>query len=228
MRIKIFNWITRLLMLVMFAGVLPLSTAAVQAAVVQQDKKKKKKSSKKKKPAKKKKSSKKKKPAKKKKSSKKKRPSKKKSSKKSKSAAPKKVAATPISKKEISVIQLTGELFDYTNKMKTSSRRLAHATSYLAAPQKKAVVHIESKAKYTTRDYEEAAEKAPYDVRTQRQLGMHYEQIHDWENAKDVYMRVLTQNPLNSDAHFYLGNMYQNMGEMKKALFIKDINCRFV
>ena len=211
MRIKIFNWITRLLMLVMFAGVLPLSTAAVQAAVVQQDKKKKKKSSKKKK------SLKKKKPAKKKKSSKKKRPSKKKSSKKSKSAAPKKVAATPISKKEISVIQLTGELFDYTNKMKTSSRRLAHATSYLVAPQKKAVVHIESKAKYTTRDYEEAAEKAPYDVRTQRQLGMHYEQIHDWENAKDVYMRVLTQNPLNSDAHFYLGNMYQNMGEMKKA-----------
>lgn len=211
MRIKIFNWITRLLMLVMFAGVLPLSTAAVQAAVVQQDKKKKKK------PSKKKKSSKKKKPAKKKKSSKKKRPSKKKSSKKSKSKAPKKVAATPISKKEISVIQLTGELFDYTNKMKTSSRRLAHATSYLVAPQKKAVVHIESKAKYTTRDYEEAAEKAPYDVRTQRQLGMHYEQIHDWENAKDVYMRVLTQNPLNSDAHFYLGNMYQNMGEMKKA-----------
>ena len=167
MRIKIFHWITRLLVLVMFAGTLPINTTTFQLAAQEQDKKKKKKkpskkkkSSKKKKPSKKKKSSKKKKPSKKKKSSKKKKPAKKKSSKKSKPAARKKVAATPVPKKEISVIQLTRELFDYTNKMKTSSRRLAHATRYLVAPQKKAVAHIESKAKYTTRDYEEAAEKA--------------------------------------------------------------------
>ena len=107
MRIKLFHWITRLLVLVMFAGTLPINTTTFQLAAQEQDKKKKK-------------------PSKKKKSSKKKKPSKKKSSKKSKPAARKKVAATPVPKKEISVIQLTGELFDYTNKMKTSSRRLAH------------------------------------------------------------------------------------------------------
>ena len=102
--------------------------------------------------------------------------------------------------------------------MNTSRSRMARATRYLSTPQqKKEVVRIESKAKYTTTDYESAAAKAPYDIRAQRQLGMHYEQTHDWENAKDVYMRVLTQNPLNPDAHFYLGNMYQSMGDMVKA-----------
>jgi len=118
---------------------------------------------------------------------------------------------------EISVIQLTNDLFDYTSQMKTSSGKLAHATRYLMAPQKKEVVRLESREKYTTQDYEAAAAKAPHDLRTQRQLGMHYEQTHDWENAKDVYLRVLTKNPLNPDAHFYLGNMYQNMGDSRKA-----------
>ena len=145
--------------------------------------------------------------------------SKKKPSKKKKSTAtsPKIVEATLVPKKEVSVVQLTGDLFDYTNKMKTSSQRLAHATRYLASPQIKEVVRIESKAKFTTQDYESAVRKAPHDIRVQRQLGMHYEQSQDWENAKDVYMRVLTKNPLNPDAHFYLGNMYQNMGDMLKA-----------
>lgn len=226
MRIKFFIWITRLLMLVMFAGVLPLDSVSVQASEAQQDrkKKKKKKSSKKKKLSKKKSS--KKKPRKKssnkkkrrKKSLKKKRPTNKRpSKKKSRRSAPKKVKATPVPKKEISVVQLTNDLFDYTSQMQTSSRRLAYATRYLSAPQTKEVVRIESKVKYTTRDYEEAAAKAPNDIRAQRQLGMHYEQIQDWENAKDVYLRILIKNPLNPDAHFYLGNMYQNMGEMNKA-----------
>lgn len=226
MRIKFFIWITRLLLLVMFAGILPLDTVSIQAAEAQQNKKKKKKksSSKKKKSGKKK--SKKRKPSRKsskkrklgRKSTKKKRPTKRRHSKKRpRRPAPKKVAATPIPKKEISVVQLTNDLFDYTNQMNSSSRKLAHATRYLAGPQKKEVVRIESKEKYTTRDFEDAAAKAPYDIMTQRQLGMHYEQIHDWENAKDVYLRILSQNPLNPDAHFYLGNMYQNMGEMNKA-----------
>jgi len=114
-------------------------------------------------------------------------------------------------------MQLTGELFNYTNKLNTSRDRLARATRYLASPKKKEVVRIESRAKFSTQDYEAAAQKAPFDIRAQRQLGMHYEQIHDWENAKDVYMRVLTKNPLNPDAHFYLGNMYQTKGENKKA-----------
>ncbi|MBC8322074.1 MAG: tetratricopeptide repeat protein [Candidatus Marinimicrobia bacterium] len=206
MRIKFFHWITRLLFLSFLAGVLPINSAANQVVAQEQEKKK---SSKKK--------SKKKQPSKKKKRSKKKKPSKKKRSGKSKRTAPKKVAATPVPKKEVSVIHLTGELFEYTNKMKTSSQRLAHATRYLATPQTKEVVRIESKPKYTTRDYEAAAQKAPFDIRAQRQLGMHYEQSQDWENAKDVYLRVLTKNPLNPDAHFYLGNMYQNMGDDKKA-----------
>ncbi len=223
MRIKPLIWITRLLLLVMFTGFLPVESVFAQTAKTQQNKKtkKKKSSSKKKKPSKKKRPSSKK--SAKKRSTKKKRPVKKKTSKKrpsikkSRRSAPKKVKATPVPKKQISVVQLTNDLFDYTSQLQTSSRRLAHATRYLSSPQKKEVVRIESKVKYTTRDYEEAAAKAPHDLRTQRQLGMHYEQIHDWENAKDVYLRILTQNPLNPDAHFYLGNMYQNMGEMNKS-----------
>jgi len=228
MRIKFFHLITRLLLLAFLTGVFPIQSLLLHAQTEEQDqkkkKKRKKKSSKKKKSSSKKKKKfskkkkKKKRPSKKKKRSKKKQSSKKKKSvAKSKKSAPIKVSATPVPKKEVSIVQLTGELFNYTNKLNTSRDRLARATRYLASPQKKEVVRIESRAKFSTRDYEAAAQKAPFDIRAQRQLGMHYEQIHDWENAKDVYMRVLTKNPLNPDAHFYLGNMYQNMGENKKA-----------
>ena len=228
MRIKFFHLITRLLLLAFLTGVFPIQSLLLHAQTEEQDQKKKKKrkkksSKKKKSSSKKKKKSSKKKKKKKRSSKKKKRSKKKQSSKKKKSvakskrSAPIKVSATPVPKKEVSIVQLTGELFNYTNKLNTSRDRLARATRYLASPQKKEVVRIESRAKFSTQDYEVAAQKAPFDIRAQRQLGMHYEQIHDWENAKDVYMRVLTKNPLNPDAHFYLGNMYQNMGENKKA-----------
>jgi len=216
----------------MFAGILPMDSISAKAVKTQQGKKKKKPSKKKKTTRKKKRPSGKKKSSKKRSSSKKrlkkrssnkrksskKRPSKRRAPrKKSQRSSPKKLKATLVPKKEISVVQLTNDLFDYTSQMNTSSRRLAHATRFLSEQTPQEVVRIESKQKYTTKDFEAAAEKAPNDIRVQRQLGMHYEQLNDWENAKDVYLRILSQNPLNPDAHFYLGNMYQNMGDMNKA-----------
>ena len=158
MRIKFFHLITRLLLLAFLTGVFPIQSLLLHAQTEEQDqkkkKKRKKKSSKKKKSSskKKKKSSskkKKKRPSKKKKRSKKKQSSKKKKSvAKSKRSAPIKVSATPVPKKEVSIVQLTGELFNYTNKLNTSRDRLARATRYLASPQKKEVVRIESRAKF--------------------------------------------------------------------------------
>ena len=43
MRIKIFHWITRLLLLAMFAGALPMNTSSNSIVAQEQDKKKKKK-----------------------------------------------------------------------------------------------------------------------------------------------------------------------------------------
>ncbi len=160
MRIKFFHLITRLLLLAFLTGVFPIQSLLLHAQTEEQDQKKKKKRKKKSSSKKKKKSSskkkkkfsknkkKKKRPSKKKKRSKKKQSSKKKKSvAKSKRSAPIKVSATPVPKKEVSIVQLTGELFNYTNKLNSSRDRLARATRYLASPQKKEVVRIESRAK---------------------------------------------------------------------------------
>lgn len=232
MRIKIFHWLCRLLILAFIAGTLPIANSSGTIFAQEQKKKKKpasatgkpspagqpaKKTASGTKPGQKQTATKKAPP---KKASTKKAPSTKKPqpTKKPAKGAVKKVAAKPVPKKEVSLSKISDELFEYSNKMNSSLSRMAYATRFLTADEsKKEVVRLESKEKFSTADFEAAADKEPNNILVQRQLGMHYEQRQDWENAKDVYLRIVAKNPHHPDAHYFLGNMYQNLGDMGKA-----------
>ena len=212
------KFISRLLICLFLFGSIPLSTAgSVYSGFAEAAQKKKKSSKKKKKKSKgkKKKSSKKKK---KKSKGKKKKSSKKKKRKKTVSAEP--VQSPPPVKKgpRINTAAYADELFILTGQLAASNKKMAKATRYLyqEKPHKK-VVRLDSKPFLTTGDYEMDARNSPENIYLQRQLGLHYESISDWEGAKDVYLREVTKNPTNPDAHFYLGSFYATLGEYEKA-----------
>ncbi len=186
-------------------------------------KKRKKPSSKKKRPSKKKKTSSKKrksKPSKRKTSSKKKKPGSKKKRKKpsSKKSNNKKVSKQNQAKQSaISAKKLSGELFEITESLQTSSRELARATRYLDPVPKNQAISLKTIPLLTIKDLEKAAERNPNDYRLQRELGIHYENHYEWNSAKDVYLRLIAKNPQNPDFHYYLGSLYNSTGEMLKS-----------
>ena len=197
------KFISRLLICLFLFGSIPLSTAgSVYSGFAEVAQKKKKSSKKKKKKSK----------------GKKKKSSKKKKRKKTVSAEP--VQSPPPIKKgpRINTAAYADELFILTGQLAASNKKMAKATRYLyqEKPHKK-VVRLDSKPFLTTGDYEMDARNSPENIYLQRQLGLHYESISDWEGAKDVYLREVTKNPTNPDAHFYLGSFYATLGEYEKA-----------
>jgi tetratricopeptide (TPR) repeat protein len=126
-------------------------------------------------------------------------------------------APAPIPAEKISIVDFSNELYDLTETLNTSTRQLARAINYLEPKESKRVVKIESRPVFTTKDLEAMAARDPDNVHLRRQLGLHYESLHDWENAKDVYLRLLAKDPLNPDFHYYLGMLYYKMNELDKA-----------
>ena len=181
-----------------------------------QSKKKKKSSSKKRSSSKKKKSSKKRSSSKKKRSSKKK----KSSSKKQKATKPESTKPLPIVNKgpQINVAAYADELYQLSSELEASNKEMAKATRYIHNEKpKKKLGNIESLPFLSTGDYETDARNNPNNIYIQRQLGLHYENVSNWEGAKDVYLRQIKKHPANPDAHFYLGSFYAQLGEYEKA-----------
>ncbi len=118
---------------------------------------------------------------------------------------------------KVSAVKLASALYDYTAELNTSRRRLAQATKFLEPLNKQPLVKIESKPIFTTADYEQAADKEPGNIRLQRQLGLHYEALQEWEKAKNLYFRLLARDPLNPDAHYFLGALYARLGALEQA-----------
>lgn len=117
----------------------------------------------------------------------------------------------------INAIKLAGEIYDITEAFQISSRELARATAYLQPAEPKRMVRLASRPTWTTVELEAAANREPNDLRLQRKLGLHYEALEEWDPAKDVYIRILAREPLNPDAHFFLGSYYARRGNLLRA-----------
>ena len=80
---------------------------------------------------------------------------------------------------------------------------MAKATRYIYAEKpKKKIKNIESLPFLTTGDYEADSRNNPNNIYIQRQLGLHYESVSNWEGAKDIYLRQIKKHPTNPDSHF--------------------------
>ncbi len=120
-------------------------------------------------------------------------------------------------KPTLSAMQLAGELYDLNNDLTDSRRKMGRAMKYIAPRKQKQVARLESRPTYSTVDFEQAADSAPDDLRIQRQLALHYEVNGNWSKAKDVYLRQVARHYNNPDSHFYLGSLYEKIGDYQKA-----------
>ena len=112
------------------------------------------------------------------------------------------------------------ELFNLTGELQASNKELARATRYFYDNEpKKQPVSLESKPYFTTEDFEKESRMNPDNLYVQRQLGMHYQANGDHASAKEIYLREVSKNPYNPDAHFFLGSLYADLGEYQKAKY---------
>ena len=112
------------------------------------------------------------------------------------------------------------ELFNLTGELQASNKELARATRYFYDNEpKKQSVAIESKPFFTTEDFEKESKMNPDNIYVQRQLGMHYQANGNHDSAKEIYLREVSKNPYNPDAHFFLGALYADLGEYQKAKY---------
>jgi len=231
MRTILNRQIAYILAFLIFLGGLPINGSGLIAKLVpdKTETSKKKKPKKKTKKSSKKKSSKKKKrkPTKRKKSSSKKKSSKKRKTKGKKSTGKKKLPKKKRSSKKrsskkklppkVKATEFAGELFDITESLNTSTRELARATRYLDPIPQPSAVKLKTTPLLTVQDLEKAVQRNPNDFRLARELALHYELHHKWDDAKDIYLRLIMNNPQNPDFHYYLGSLYNSTGEMVKS-----------
>ena len=128
-----------------------------------------------------------------------------------------KISSIKEKKPSLSAMQLAGELYDLNNDLIDSRRKMGRAMKYIAPRKQRQITSLESRPTYSTVDFEQAADSAPDDLRIQRQLALHYEVNGSWSKAKDVYLRQVAKHYSNPDAHFYLGSLYEKMGDYQKA-----------
>ncbi len=136
-------------------------------------------------------------------------------------AKPKKPAKTQQAVKlppEINAGKLSTELYTLTEKLESSTRQLAHATSYLEPYQRKEIIKIDSRdAPLSLATLEEKAFTDPDDQNALRELGLRYEAEERYDDAKDVYLRAIVRHPENPDNHYHLGRIYQLTGQNTQA-----------
>ncbi|MFQ6612746.1 MAG: tetratricopeptide repeat protein [Fidelibacterota bacterium] len=117
----------------------------------------------------------------------------------------------------INTVDYANQLYSITEAFEISSRELARATSFLEPAAVKKVTRIESRRARTLEDLEQAARVEPNDFRLQVELARQYEAENQPETAKDIYLRLVAQNPFNADAHFHLGSFFARVGQLNKA-----------
>lgn len=117
----------------------------------------------------------------------------------------------------LSPVAFANDIYSITEAFEISSRQLSQATSYLDPPEGKKISSLSVSPAPTTKELETFARTEPNDLRRQIDLARHYESVGRFEDAKNIYLRLVTRNKFNPDTHFHLGSYYARFGQMNKA-----------
>ncbi len=118
---------------------------------------------------------------------------------------------------KINTLKLADDIYNLTDELTSSNRQMEQALSYLHPISKRRLVRLDSKPSFSLSELERSAIKDHGNVALQRQLAREYEKRHELNRAKDIYLRLVYQQPRNADTHYYLGSFYAAIGEMRKA-----------
>jgi tetratricopeptide (TPR) repeat protein len=117
----------------------------------------------------------------------------------------------------ISPVKYANDIYNIAEAFELSTRNLAKATDLLEVKEKKRIELANLQKTPTTTDLENAARNEPNDFRRQVDLARNYEASSRFDDSKEIYLRLVAQNPMNADAHFHLGAYYARFDQMTKA-----------
>lgn len=117
----------------------------------------------------------------------------------------------------LNTLDFITDIYNITEAFEISSRQLSRATSYLQPAAGKKITFIERSSTPTLEELELSAREEPNDIRRQVDLARSYEAEGSFDGAKDIYLRLVSQNQLNPDTHFYLGSFFARFRELNKA-----------
>ena len=125
--------------------------------------------------------------------------------------------APKVTAPKINTVKLADDIYNLTDELSSSNRQMEQALSYLHPISKKRLVKLDSKPSFSLFELERSASNDLGNIALQRQLAREYEKRHELNKAKDIYLRLVYQQPRNADTHYYLGSFYAAVGEMRKA-----------
>ena len=70
---------------------------------------------------------------------------------------------------------------------------------------------------YRIKVTEERIQKQPEDLASLRELALEYERKGAISRARDIYLRMISEDPSKADYHYYLGSLYSRSGQRNKA-----------
>lgn len=117
----------------------------------------------------------------------------------------------------LNTVDFVSEIYGITQAFEISSRNLLRATSYLEPPPGKKVTTLERRSKPSVQDLESMVRREPNDTRLQIDLARQYENQGQFEDAKYIYLRLVSQASYNPDFHFHLGSFYARFNQLNKA-----------
>lgn len=113
-----------------------------------------------------------------------------------------------------SVYQVSDNIYRMTYRLDASTQRIRSARLALKP------IDARSESRITLARMEKLEKKAlnePTNPNAQRDLALEYEKKGAFGKARDIYMRLISSEPLNPDYHYFLGAMYSSMGQDNKA-----------
>ena len=125
--------------------------------------------------------------------------------------------APKVTAPKINTVKLADDIYNLTDELTSSNRQMEQALSYLHPISKRQLVRLDSKPSFSLSELERSVIDDHGNVALQRQLAREYEKRHELNRAKDIYLRLVYQQPRNADTHYYLGSFYAAVGEMRKA-----------
>ena len=117
----------------------------------------------------------------------------------------------------ISPVKYANDIYNIAEAFELSSRNLAKATYFIDNKASKKIERITMRISPSTSDLEKAVRNEPNDFRKQVDLARHYEANTQFEDAKEIYLKMAAQHSKNADAHFHLGSFYSRFSQMTKA-----------
>ncbi|MFH1852797.1 MAG: tetratricopeptide repeat protein [Candidatus Neomarinimicrobiota bacterium] len=117
----------------------------------------------------------------------------------------------------VNVVKMADEIYSLTDQLTSSQRQMRQAAAYLEPLPKRQMVRLESRPAVNLADLEMQAAADPENIKLQRQLALEYENRQEIAKAKDIYLRMVYNQPENADAHYFLGSFYAARNESDKA-----------